>query len=85
MIEYFSTIDHQVALMANVLSICAAWLFTKKHDCGVWFGLVAEIFWLLWINETGKWEILPVELLAFIIYLYGCITQMRGQKVWMKY
>ena len=44
MIEYFSTIDHQIALMANILSICAAWMFTKKHDCGVWFGLVAEVF-----------------------------------------
>jgi len=38
----------------------------------------------MWIYETGKWEILPVELLAFIIYLYGCVIQMRGQKVWKK-
>ncbi len=79
MIEYFSTLDHQVALCANVLSIIAAWLFMKKHDCGVWYGLVAEIFWLGWIYETDKWEILPVELLAFLIYLYGCIIQTRGK------
>jgi len=84
MIEYFSTLDHQVALMANILSVWAAWLFTKKHDSGVWYGMIAEMFWLGWIYETGKWEILPVELLAFIIYLYGCITQMRGRKVWKK-
>ena len=83
MIEYFSTPDHQVALMANILSVWAAWLFTKKHDWGVWVGMVAEVFWVLWIYETVKWEILPVELLAFFIYLYGCFTQMREMK-WKK-
>ena len=84
MIEYFSTLDHQIALMANILSVTAAWKFTKKSDKGVWYGVVAELFWLMWINETGKWEILPVELLGFLIYFYGCITQMKRNMKWTR-
>jgi hypothetical protein len=74
-LHYFSTTDHQVAFLATFFSTYAAYLFTEKSNKGPWVGVIAEIFWILWIAITGKWEVFPIEFTAFLIYMRGCYRQ----------
>lgn len=76
-IEYFSTLDHQIAACATFFAILAAYLFTEKSDTGPWVGVISEMFWIWWIWETKKFEIFPIEFSAFIIYIRACVKQLK--------